>query len=493
MLAKENNRLSNRERALAAQKWFLREVESLGGTVLGQYINVKTPVLVRCKNGHLCKVYYNNLRMHHTFCEKCKHLAQRKSEEQFQEELSKNSVLKALEPYQGARHKIKFRCPNGHELYLMPVYAIRGVGCAECHYAQQAENYENARREEDTLIWELATDFFEEHNRLPTCRDIYTQLGVSQTGFNKKVRHGHLQPFFQSKSFFEGEMQDFLMAHDIPYEMRKRNVIENRELDFYIPSCGVAIETNDVCTHNSTHNLRFCQKPPKPKNYHYQKSLDCSQLGIRLIHVWDYEWNDERKRPILENIILGACHKLEHRFYARKCGMIHITPTDERWQECNKFFEKNNIQGNRGGKIVIALVDTNTDEILMAYKFGHAFFGHGKYEWEMVRGATKLGCQVIGGASRLWKEFIRCYDPNSIVYYVDFNYFVGNGVEHLDGIEHIKDQISFKNYFVKEKVVKNRDPKNHKQIQQMVAQHKVLELYNAGTRIYVWAKNRQQR
>ena len=55
-----------------------------------------------------------------------------------------------------------------------------------------------------------------------------------------------------------------------------------------------------------------------------------------------------------------------------------------------EFFDKNNIQGFRGGKFAICLVDKVTKEIYMSYLFGNAFFGKGKYEYEVIRGATKL-------------------------------------------------------------------------------------------------------
>lgn len=47
------------------------------------------------------------------------------------------------------------------------------------------------------------------------------------------------------------------------------------------------------------------------------------------------------------------------------------------------FFNKNNIQGHRGGKFAICL--EYEGKILMAYMIGKAFFGKGKYEYEVIR------------------------------------------------------------------------------------------------------------
>lgn len=149
------------------------------------------------------------------------------------------------------------------------------------------------------------------------------------------------------------------------------------------------------------------------------------------------------------------------------------------------FFNKNNIQGFRGGSFAICLEYKN--EIIMSYLIGKAFFGKGKYQYEIIRGATKLGYNVIGGASKIWNYFIKNYDPQSIVYYVDYNYFNGNSLPYL-GLRYIKTQFSFKNWFVKENKIKNRDPMHHKDIKLLEKQGLVYPIFNAGTKVYVWEK-----
>ena len=152
-----------------------------------------------------------------------------------------------------------------------------------------------------------------------------------------------------------------------------------------------------------------------------------------------------------------------------------------------EFFNTNNIQGFRGGKTAICLVDDN-DEVYMSYIMGSAFFGKGKYEWEVIRGATKLGYTIVGGASKIWKYFIETYNPNSCVYYVDYNYFNGNSLKNLPQMQFITTQFSFKNYWVDENIVKNREPQRHKEIKQLELEGKVIPIYNAGTKVYVWTK-----
>lgn len=245
------------------------------------------------------------------------------------------------------------------------------------------------------------------------------------------------------------------------------------ELDIYIPEKRVAIEFNGTYWHNDEN---------KPINYHFEKSQKCEKKGIRLIHIWEYEWENERQRPILKNIIKSALGVNENRIYARKLD-IEVRPS----KDMKEFFNKNNIQGFRAGKFSICLVDKNTREVYMAYQMGHCYFGKGKYEWEVIRGATKLGYTVVGGASKIWKYFIDNYNPKSCVYYVDYNYFNGNSITYL-GLKYITTQSSFKNFWVETGEVRNREPARHKEIKELQQKGLVISIHNAGTKVYVWTK-----
>lgn len=278
-------------------------------------------------------------------------------------------------------------------------------------------------------------------------------------------------------SYLEKDIHRFLTELGISYLTNTRSVISPKELDIYIPEKNLAIECNGLYWHSSAHI-------PDSK-YHYNKSKMCEEKGIRLIHIYEYEWNNERQRPILENIIKNALGINEHKIYARNCK-IEVKES----REMKEFFNRNNIQGFRGGKFAICLVDKKTREVYMAYMMGKAYFGKGKYEWEVIRGATKLGYTVIGGASKIFKYFIKTYNPQNCVYYIDYNYFNGNSLKNLPNMKYIKTQPSFKNYFRETGEVKNRDPMHHKEITEGYKKGTILQIWNAGTKVYVWNKEK---
>ena len=98
------------------------------------------------------------------------------------------------------------------------------------------------------------------------------------------------------------------------------------------------------------------------------------------------------------------------------------------------------------------------------------------------------GVTIIGGASKIFNYFIKTYNPKNCVYYIDYNYFNGTSLKHLPDMKFIKTQPSFKNFWVKSGIVKNREPKRHKEITKLYATGEVAQIYNAGTKVYVYKK-----
>lgn len=322
----------------------------------------------------------------------------------------------------------------------------------------------------------------ERYNKSKNAVLIYEELGIQHFVFYNyfyKYKLNEKYTFKKSSSKEEYEIINWLkdLKPDIKIIQccRKFKDINNKimELDIYLPEYNVAIEYNGTYWHSKL-NI-------ENNNYHYNKSLSCENLGIRLIHVFEYEWKNDRQKEILKNIIKSSIGLIENKIYARKCKIEIRKPI-----EVKEFFNRNNIQGFRNGKFAICL--TYNNEIVMSYIFGHPFFGKGKYEWEVIRGATELNTTVIGGASKIFKYFIDSYNPTNCVYYVDYNYFNGNSLNNLPKMKFVKSQVSFKNLFLETGEVKNRQPAKYKEIKELEEKGLITKIYNAGTKVYLWEK-----
>lgn len=304
------------------------------------------------------------------------------------------------------------------------------------------------------------------------------------------IGNGHCPKCTTNISKQEREIYEWMQTISPSVEQSVHDIPGVTEIDIFDRERKVGIEYNGHFWHSAQKLTAKDEKTGKPrmtyaeaKKYHYLKTYNCEQQGIRLIHIWDYEWADPRKQKVLKNIILGALGILPERYYARQCEVKRYDRGCPEWQTLNNFFEENNIQGNRGGSMVFTL--EKDGRILMAYKFGRPSGGRAKkkYEYEMVRGASAPGVQVVGGASKLWKHFMDEVRPKSVVYYIDYNYFDGRSVEKLGG-RFVGSQPGVKNYWVKTGEVKNREPARHSEVKKAIENGECLELWNAGTKTY---------
>lgn len=75
-----------------------------------------------------------------------------------------------------------------------------------------------------------------------------------------------------------------------------RSIIKPLELDIYLPELKLAIEYNGTWFHSSNSGT--------PKNYHLNKSKKCRNLGIRLIHIYEFE-DFDMQLELLKSLIEG--------------------------------------------------------------------------------------------------------------------------------------------------------------------------------------------
>ena len=328
--------------------------------------------------------------------------------------------------------------------------------------------------------------------RKPTAEDFRQYVNISNvSNAHKFIAGSGLKDNFNiGTSYLEAFVEDFLKKNNLTYEKHNRDLIKPKELDFYLPDYKLALEVNDIWSHNSS--VGHYGHSPRPITYHFEKTMLCRDKGIRLIHLYEPHLYDQHKWEVLQDIILHACGKSK-KIYARNLD-LEIKPAIE----LKDFFDQNNINGYRNAKTAFVLVNKETREPIMTYSVGHAFFGKGKYDAEITRGTCKLGYSVVGGASKLWKAIIDFYKDknldnqpgsiNSIVYYVDLNYYNGKSINFLPNTEMVKEQYGFCNYLVSEKRLVNRDPMHHQEMKDLEKQGKLLVIGNSGTQVNVWKR-----
>lgn len=206
-------------------------------------------------------------------------------------------------------------------------------------------------------------------------------------------------PLHSNQSGLEKFVKNILIEYNINFIERDRSILKNQEIDIFIPSKSIAIECNGCYWHDSDN---------KPIHYHEEKYLKCKEKGIQLISIWE-DWI-KLHPEIVKSLLLSKLGIYNERIYARKCDIKEIG------DECIDFLNQNHIQGKTNASVKIGLFYQNNLIGVMTFSKRSKLSG-GKNDncWELTRFCTKLNTQVIGGADRLLKYFIRQYNPSSIV------------------------------------------------------------------------------
>ena len=257
----------------------------------------------------------------------------------------------------------------------------------------------------DQLVYEKLNDIaWLEHNKSIPSTLLSEQLGVALTTIlNYYEKHNVIRPHV-IVSKYELQISEFLDVHNISHTLNDRIVLDGKEIDIYLPEFKVGIELDGLYWHS--------EKFIKDTFYHYNKTQLATKKGIQLIHILDYEWIN--KNSIVKERLLAKLKKT-NTIYARKCNIVVIDNN-----KYANFVTTHHIQGTASASVRLGLEYKN--ELVAVMSFSKARYNK-KFQWELIRYAS-VGT-VVGGASRLFKSFIKQNQPSSIISYSDNRWNTG--------------------------------------------------------------------
>lgn len=238
--------------------------------------------------------------------------------------------------------------------------------------------------------------------------DIY---GCSKNFICKKFKKHGIRIPNNSISSYEKKLQELLEVAGIKYYTNTKKII-NKELDIYIPNKKVAVEVNGIYWHSEKYI---------DSKYHLNKTIQCAQKNIELLHFWDYEI--DKKEHIVYSIILNRLN-ISDRIPARKCVVKELS-----FKTKKNFLIENHISGDVPSSKNFGLYFN--DELISVMTFGKSRFNK-KYEYELLRFCNKKYKNIIGGKEKLFNFFLRNYNPNSIISYSQKRLFSGNMYKKLN-------------------------------------------------------------
>lgn len=184
-----------------------------------------------------------------------------------------------------------------------------------------------------------------------------------------------------------------------------RRVINPYEIDILLPDLNIGLEYCGLYWHSENSGK-------KSWNYHYRKYSAALNKNIRLITIFSDEW--QSKKNTIKQYLTVVLGQQSNSVWARKCDFQLINHVDAK-----KFFDENHIlQAPQRISWAGGLILDGSLEAVMCFR------QHLEGVYELSRFATKT--HVVGGASRLLKNFIKTKSPTEIFSFSDNRFSQGD-------------------------------------------------------------------
>ena len=226
-------------------------------------------------------------------------------------------------------------------------------------------------------------------NNLIYRRELSNLLNISYSHLNSLMRDFSMENEYLTlgtgKSHKEKEVADYVISLGIKVKPSDRTILDGKEIDILCSDKKLGIEFDGLRYHSIMNG--------KERNYHLWKTETAESKGYTLLHIFENEWDDKKKRKIWKSIIKSKLGILQNKIYARKCILRNITP-----QEAKEFFDNNHLSGHVNASNYFGLeYDGN---IVAAISFGKSRFSND--EIEIYRFACLLDHQVVGAFGKFF-------------------------------------------------------------------------------------------
>lgn len=245
---------------------------------------------------------------------------------------------------------------------------------------------------------------------------IYLQQVKNHIILSRQERYKGCPICFPNRSKVEKEIEEFIISLGLETTHTKfKN--ENKqwfEVDIYIPDKMIGIEYNGSYYHStlpiSDHS--------KNKLYHLNKYIACRALGIRLVSIFDVDW--ENKHEKIKQYLMDLLLFRPIVLYARKCSIKQID-----FKEANEMYDKYHLLGKTTIQSISYGLFYN-GELVSCMSFQKGRYKENKEPiWCLTRFVTKSGLTLVGGASKLLKHFEKEFNPSLLISFSDNDYFSG--------------------------------------------------------------------
>lgn len=305
------------------------------------------------------------------------------------------------------------------------------------HRAKYGVNWPNQRKENltDPTKFEEYLKFEEDPEEYilthyinqPSTVQIGHDIGLDSTTVSTKLaKLGIKHLCTPTQSCMEAELTEFICKCNPKLQIIKqdRSIITPQEIDVYLPELKIGFECNPTCTHNSSFSDPWGGSP-KHYKYHANKSKLALDNDVFIYHIFGYEWTN--KRDLIQSQIMNLIGSNPDKIYGRNTEIKLVSAND-----ASKFLDDNHRQGPAVASVRLGLYDKQNGQLVSLMTFGKMRHGIGKKsdqtdnEYELIRFCNLKYTSVVGGASKLFKHFIKEYNPDKVVSFSDVAHTKGS-------------------------------------------------------------------
>lgn len=204
------------------------------------------------------------------------------------------------------------------------------------------------------------------------------------------------------------EINQYIISLGFEIKINDTKTLNGLELDTIVLGKNIAIEMNGLYAH-SFHPSRG----PRPvKEKHLKKTVLCQEHGILLLHITDWQWNNQQE--IIKSMIANKLGVTKNNIYARKCTIQKIPAN-----KAKEFYDRTHLKGFKRAKYHYGLFFNNRLILCMSFSMKND-------ELRIERFASEQFTNIVGGANKLLKHAIKETNPITVFSYCDRSYSNGN-------------------------------------------------------------------
>lgn len=280
---------------------------------------------------------------------------------------------------------------------------------AEAGYSRMAASWQDELRQHNVAPLFDTTDYTGNRRYLSVqCLKCNTKFEMQRLRW---VENPRLCPTCYTPKASKGqhELADWIRSLGISVRINDRKMFAGKhEIDIFIPEKNLAIEFDGLYWHSE-------KGRPDSKKKSLLKMEALRDKGLKYLMMFDDEW--ENQQDVVKSRIRNALGISERKIFARHCSIVNLSSIDQR-----EFFLLNHLQKSVPGAAIGLEYE---GELVAAMSFGKPRFSD-KYQWELLRFATKMGTSVVGGASKLFSHWKTMHPSESIVSFSDNRWGTGS-------------------------------------------------------------------